>query len=100
MDTIRRAHAVHPITAYQLEWSLWSRDVEENIIPTCRYISNDTFLAIGFMKIIIFVLIHPVLVSLFLITMVHTPGIDYGYRMESRKCTSGEFIKGQSLSSM
>ncbi|KAH7521451.1 hypothetical protein FEM48_Zijuj07G0034500 [Ziziphus jujuba var. spinosa] len=34
--TIRRAHAVHPITAVQLEWSLWSRDVEEDIIPTCR----------------------------------------------------------------
>ncbi|CAH9062611.1 unnamed protein product [Cuscuta epithymum] len=35
-STIRRAHAVHPITAIQLEWSLWSRDVEEDIIPTCR----------------------------------------------------------------
>ncbi|CAD6337877.1 unnamed protein product [Miscanthus lutarioriparius] len=35
-STIRRAHAVHPITAVQLEWSLWSRDVEEDIIPTCR----------------------------------------------------------------
>ncbi|KAF7016965.1 hypothetical protein CFC21_030471, partial [Triticum aestivum] len=34
--TIRRAHAVHPITAVHLEWSLWSRDVEEDIIPTCR----------------------------------------------------------------
>ncbi|KAK6781331.1 hypothetical protein RDI58_023515 [Solanum bulbocastanum] len=34
-STIRRAHAVHPITAVQLEWSLWSRDVEEEIIPTC-----------------------------------------------------------------
>ncbi|KAF7151255.1 hypothetical protein RHSIM_Rhsim02G0070700 [Rhododendron simsii] len=34
--TIRRAHAVHPITAIQLEWSLWSRDVEEEIVPTCR----------------------------------------------------------------
>jgi aryl-alcohol dehydrogenase-like predicted oxidoreductase len=33
---IRRAHAVHPITAVQLEWSLWSRDVEEDVIPTCR----------------------------------------------------------------
>ncbi|CAK9196608.1 unnamed protein product [Sphagnum troendelagicum] len=33
---IRRAHAVHPITAVQLEWSLWSRDVEDEIIPTCR----------------------------------------------------------------
>ncbi|KAJ6941324.1 hypothetical protein NC651_007186 [Populus alba x Populus x berolinensis] len=35
-STIRRAHAVHSITAVQLEWSLWSRDVEEEIVPTCR----------------------------------------------------------------
>ncbi|KAK1435316.1 hypothetical protein QVD17_01077 [Tagetes erecta] len=35
-ETIRRAHAVHPITAVQQEWSLWSRDAEEEIIPTCR----------------------------------------------------------------
>ncbi|KAH9304564.1 hypothetical protein KI387_008968, partial [Taxus chinensis] len=35
VDTIRRAHAVHPITAVQLEWSLWTRDVEIEIIPTC-----------------------------------------------------------------
>lgn len=35
-STIRRAHAVHPITAVQMEWSLWSRDLEEDIIPTCR----------------------------------------------------------------
>ncbi|XP_059447749.1 probable aldo-keto reductase 3 [Corylus avellana] len=35
-STIRRAHAVHPITAVQLEWSLWTRDVEQEIIPTCR----------------------------------------------------------------
>jgi len=35
-STIRRAHAVHPITAVQLEWSLWTRDSEEDIIPTCR----------------------------------------------------------------
>ncbi|XP_020575191.1 probable aldo-keto reductase 2 [Phalaenopsis equestris] len=35
-STIRRAHAVHPISAVQLEWSLWSRDVEVDIIPTCR----------------------------------------------------------------
>ncbi|KAL1561569.1 auxin-induced protein PCNT115-like isoform X1 [Salvia divinorum] len=35
-STIRRAHAVHPITAVQIEWSLWSRDVEEELIPTCR----------------------------------------------------------------
>ena len=37
-STIRRAHAVHPITAVELEWSLWTRDVEEDIVPTCRYI--------------------------------------------------------------
>lgn len=36
VDTIRRANAVHPITAVQLEWSLWTRDVEDDIIPTCR----------------------------------------------------------------
>ncbi|CAN6270632.1 unnamed protein product [Urochloa humidicola] len=35
-STIRRAHAVHPISAVQLEWSTWSRDVEEDIIPTFR----------------------------------------------------------------
>jgi aryl-alcohol dehydrogenase-like predicted oxidoreductase len=35
-STIRRAHAVHPITAVQLEWSLWSRDAEAKIVPTCR----------------------------------------------------------------
>ncbi|TYI11916.1 hypothetical protein ES332_A09G239800v1 [Gossypium tomentosum] len=35
-STIRWAHAVHPITAVQLEWSLWSRDGEADIIPTCR----------------------------------------------------------------
>ncbi|KAL6005471.1 hypothetical protein ACLOJK_006038 [Asimina triloba] len=35
-STIRRAHAVHPITAVQLEWSLWERGAEEEIVPTCR----------------------------------------------------------------
>jgi aryl-alcohol dehydrogenase-like predicted oxidoreductase len=34
--TIRRAHAVHPIAALQTEYSLWSRDVETEILPTCR----------------------------------------------------------------
>ena len=33
---IRKAHAIYPITAYQLEWSLWTRDAEKDIIPTCR----------------------------------------------------------------
>lgn len=36
-DTIERAHAVHPVTALQMEWSLWTRDIEEEIIPLCRY---------------------------------------------------------------
>ncbi|XP_022745288.1 probable aldo-keto reductase 1 isoform X2 [Durio zibethinus] len=35
-ETIRRAHAVHPITAVQMEWSLWTRDIEEEIVPLCR----------------------------------------------------------------
>jgi aryl-alcohol dehydrogenase-like predicted oxidoreductase len=35
-ETIRRAHAVHPITAIQTEYSLWSRDPEAEILPTCR----------------------------------------------------------------
>lgn len=35
--TIRRAHAIHPITAVQMEWSLWTRDLEQEIVPTCRY---------------------------------------------------------------
>lgn len=34
--TIERAHKVHPITALQTEYSLWSRDVEEEILPTIR----------------------------------------------------------------
>lgn len=34
--TIRRAHAVHRIAAVQTEYSLWSRDVEAEILPTCR----------------------------------------------------------------
>ncbi|HUL49018.1 MAG TPA: aldo/keto reductase [Gemmatimonadales bacterium] len=34
--TIRRAHAVHPISALQTEYSLWSRDPETDILPTCR----------------------------------------------------------------
>ncbi len=34
--TIRRAHAVHPITALQTEYSLWNRDPEEELLPTLR----------------------------------------------------------------
>jgi aryl-alcohol dehydrogenase-like predicted oxidoreductase len=35
-ETIRRADAVHPITAVQTEYSLWSREPEAEILPTCR----------------------------------------------------------------
>ncbi|HEY2556744.1 MAG TPA: aldo/keto reductase [Diaminobutyricibacter sp.] len=35
-ETIRRANAVHPVTALQTEYSLWSRDVEKDILPTVR----------------------------------------------------------------
>ena len=35
-QTIRRGHKVHPITAVETEYSLWSRDVEKDILPACR----------------------------------------------------------------
>jgi aryl-alcohol dehydrogenase-like predicted oxidoreductase len=35
-ETIRRAHAVHPITALQSEYSLWTRDPENEVLPICR----------------------------------------------------------------
>lgn len=35
-ETVRRAHQVHPITALQTEYSLWSRDPEQDVLPTCR----------------------------------------------------------------
>ena len=35
-ETIRRAHAVHPITALQSEYSLWTRDPEDENLATCR----------------------------------------------------------------
>jgi aryl-alcohol dehydrogenase-like predicted oxidoreductase len=35
-QTIRRAHATHPITALQSEWSLWTRDIEAEILPAAR----------------------------------------------------------------
>ena len=36
VDTIRRAHAVHPVTALQSEYSLWTRDQEEEVLPLLR----------------------------------------------------------------
>lgn len=35
-ETLRRAHAVHPVSAVQTEYSLWTRDVEREVLPTCR----------------------------------------------------------------
>jgi len=35
-ETIRRAHKVHPISALQSEYSLWTRDMEAEVLPTCR----------------------------------------------------------------
>jgi aryl-alcohol dehydrogenase-like predicted oxidoreductase len=42
--TLRRAHRTHPITALQTEYSLWSRDPEDEILPTCREL-GITFVA-------------------------------------------------------
>ena len=36
VDSLRHAHATHPVTALQNEWSLWSRGVEDEILPVCR----------------------------------------------------------------
>jgi aryl-alcohol dehydrogenase-like predicted oxidoreductase len=36
VDTIRRAHATQPLTALEIEYSLWSRDIESKILPACR----------------------------------------------------------------
>jgi aryl-alcohol dehydrogenase-like predicted oxidoreductase len=36
LESLRRAHAVHPIAALQSEWSLWSREIEHEIVPACR----------------------------------------------------------------
>lgn len=35
-DELRRAHVVHPITAVQSEWSLWARQLEDDVVPTAR----------------------------------------------------------------
>jgi len=35
-ETIRRAHAIQPVTALQSEYSLWWRSIEETILPTCE----------------------------------------------------------------
>jgi aryl-alcohol dehydrogenase-like predicted oxidoreductase len=44
VETLRRAHKVHPISALETEYSLWSRDVENGILATCREL-GITFMA-------------------------------------------------------
>src|SRR3546814_3525156 len=43
-DVLRRANAVHPIAALQSEYSLWSREVEKDVLPTCAEL-GITFVA-------------------------------------------------------
>ncbi|KAL7539872.1 hypothetical protein ACHAWF_006531 [Thalassiosira exigua] len=40
-DTIKRAHAIHPVSAIQQEWSLFARDLEEDVVPTCNELGID-----------------------------------------------------------
>ena len=49
---IRRAHAVHPITAVQMEWSLWARDLEEEIVPTCRFLYLTFYLHLSYINVL------------------------------------------------
>lgn len=37
--TVRRAHAIHPVTAVQSEYSLWTRDIESAVLPLCKELS-------------------------------------------------------------
>ncbi|WP_407637395.1 aldo/keto reductase [Catelliglobosispora koreensis] len=41
-DTIRRAHAVHPIAASQIEYSMFSREIESTVLPVCRELGIST----------------------------------------------------------
>jgi len=38
-STLRRAHSVHPLVAVESEWSLWSRAIEDDVLPACRELS-------------------------------------------------------------
>jgi aryl-alcohol dehydrogenase-like predicted oxidoreductase len=46
-ETIRRAHAVHPVTAVQSEYSLWTRGLEERVLPLLRELRGDTHTEAG-----------------------------------------------------
>jgi aryl-alcohol dehydrogenase-like predicted oxidoreductase len=47
--TIRRAHATHPLSAVQIEYSLWTRDVEAEILPLCEELVAYSPLGRGFL---------------------------------------------------
>lgn len=54
VDTIRRAHAIQPITALQMEYSLWTREIEDEIIPLCRFvIYSPKFLVFALLNCVI-----------------------------------------------
>ena len=45
--TLRKAHVVCPITAYEMEWSLITRDVEVDLVPTCRELGIGTMVSMS-----------------------------------------------------
>jgi aryl-alcohol dehydrogenase-like predicted oxidoreductase len=84
--TIRRAHAVHPVTALQSEWSLWSRDPEDEVLPTVRE------LGIGFVP-------YSPLGRGFLTGQIRTPDdlADDDYRKHSPRFTGENFDRNLQL---
>lgn len=56
VDSIRRAHEIHPITALQMEYSLWTRDIEDDIIPLARFVYPTSNCVIKTKSVIIFLL--------------------------------------------
>ena len=79
-QTIRRAHQVHPIVAVETEYSLWSRDAETDVLPTCRE------LGIGYMA-------YAPLGRGFLTATIKTPGHAVAERPAARPPAfhSGQF---------
>lgn len=56
VETIRRAHAVHPITAVEMEYSLWSREIEEDVVPVCRFVNCLHYLFLTRMNLIWYII--------------------------------------------
>lgn len=57
--TIRRAHAVHPIHCIEQEWSLWARDIEAEIVPTCRELGTRNICVTASLPTLILILCKP-----------------------------------------